>query len=152
MMQVSANGMKLIEEFEGFSAKPYRCPAGIPTIGYGATRYADDTAVKLTDPPISKAVAENLLKTQLRGYERGVERYAVRKLHQNQFDALVSFAFNVGLGNLKRSSLMRAVNQNPLDPSISYAFKRWVFAGGRLLEGLQNRRARESNLYFTPCA
>ncbi len=151
-MRVSPNGIKLIEAFEGFSAKPYPCPAGIPTIGYGATRYTDGTAVKLTDSPIDKNAAETLLKTQLRSYERAVSRYATQELNQNQFDSLVSFSFNVGLGNLKRSSLMRMVNQNPLDPSISYAFKRWVFADGKLLQGLQNRRAREAELYFTPCA
>lgn len=150
-MRVSPNGIKLIEESEGFSAKPYRCPAGIPTIGYGTTRYTDSTAVKLTDPPIDKSNAEALLKTHLRGYERGVERYAVKELNQNQFDALVSFSYNVGLGNLRRSRLMRTVNRNPQDPSISDMFKRWVFADGKLLQGLQKRRAREANLYFTPC-
>ena len=151
-MRVSTDCIRLIAEFEGFSAKPYCCPPGSPTIGYGATRYTDGTAVELTDPAIDKTAAEALLKTQLRGYEQGVERYAVRELNQNQFDALVSFAFNVGLGNLKRSSLMRTVNRNPQDPSISDMFKRWVFADGKLLQGLQNRRAEEAELYFTPCA
>ncbi|MEH0008016.1 MAG: lysozyme [Flavobacteriales bacterium] len=142
----------MIENFEGFSANPYCCPGGVPTIGYGATHYGDGRRVKLSDPPIANAAADALLKMQLRGYESGLERYLVQELNQNQFDALVSFAYNMGLGNLKRSTLMRKVNRNPTDPQISDAFKRWIFADGKLLEGLEKRRAREAELYFTPCA
>ena len=78
-------------------------------------------------------------------------RYVLTALNQNQFDALVSFAYNVGIANLKASTLLRLVNQDPDQKPIADEFKRWVYAAGHRLKGLVHRRSREAQLYLTPC-
>ncbi len=148
-MRISQKGIDLIKHFEGFRAKPYLCPARIPTIGYGATYYADGTKVRITDNPISKEDAEALLRDHLKHYEKAVDRYTRDDITQEQFDALVSFAYNLGVSALRRSTLLKKVNQNPKDKNIDYQFSRWVRANGRVLKGLQKRRKAESKLYFS---
>ena len=148
---ISQSGLAGIARFEGFRAKAYRCPAGVPTIGYGATHYLGGLPVCLEDPPICEADARALLKAQLHPYEQAVTRYVLKALNQNQFDALVSFAYNVGIANLKASTLLRLVNQDPDQKPIADEFKRWVYAAGHRLKGLEHRRSREAQLYFTPC-
>jgi lysozyme len=81
-------------------------------------------------------------------YERGVNRYVTSNINENQFSALVSFAYNCGLGALKSSTLLKRVNANPNDENISYQFSRWNKAGGRVLKGLTKRRIDEDKLYF----
>lgn len=147
-MRTSKAGIDLIKKFEGFRARPYLCPAGIPTIGWGNTTYPNGQKVKLSDPPITEAFANELLSDILLKFERGVIGLVKSKINQNQFDALVSFAFNSGLGNLTRSTLLKKVNVNPIDPTIRSEFLRWNKSGGKVLAGLTRRREAEANLYF----
>ncbi len=148
-MKTSQAGLDLIKTYEGLELKPYICPAGVPTIGYGATYYPSGEKVTMTDPSISKEFAENILKEMVVKYEQGVERYVQLEINQNQFDALVSFAYNLGLGALKSSTLLKKVNANPNDHDIENQFNRWVKAGGRKLAGLIKRRQEEASLYFS---
>ncbi len=109
-MKTSDKGLALIKSFEGFSARPYLCPAGVPTIGYGATYYPDGRRVTMQDKPVTEADATAMLRSMLASYEAGVSRYVLVPLTQGQFDALVSFAYNLGLSALKSSTLLRLVN------------------------------------------
>lgn len=148
-MKTSIKGLELIKRYEGFEEKPYLCPAGVPTIGYGATYYPNtNNKVKLNDKNITESYAELLLQDMLGHYERGVMRYVTSKLSAYQFDALVSFTYNVGLGAFKSSTLLKRINANPCDKDIIYQFSRWNKGGGRVLKGLTKRRESESNLYF----
>ena len=145
--QSSAKGINLIKKYEGLSLKPYKCPAGIPTIGYGATYYASGIKVKLTDKPITEHQASVMLIMMLKHYEIAVDSYTRDDITQGQFDALVSFAYNCGLGNLKSSTLLKKVNANPNDPTIRQEFLKWNKGGGKVLAGLTKRRTEEADLY-----
>lgn len=146
---ISKKGKDLIKKYEGFRAKPYLCPAKVPTIGYGATYYPDGRKVKLTDSAISEGFATNLLEVMLTPYEKAVDSFCRDDISQNQFDALVSFAYNLGITALKNSTLLKKVNANPNDKTIKNEFLKWVNAGGKKLQGLVNRRTEESELYFS---
>lgn len=148
-MRISERGIALLKHFEGFEAKPYLCSAGVPTIGYGSTYYEDGARVKLSDSYISKERAEALLEKMLSHYEAGVDSMTRDDITQNQYDALVCFAYNVGLTNFRTSTLLKRVNNNPDDPDITKQFMRWTRAGGRIIKGLINRRRLESQLYFS---
>jgi len=148
-MRTGYNGIELIKKYEGFRSKPYLCPAGVPTIGYGATYYPGGRNVTMNDDAITKERAEDLLRDMLTSYENGVNRYVKVSLSQNQFDALVSFAYNLGNGALQKSTLLKKVNLDPCDSDITNQFNRWVRAGGRVLKGLQKRRKDEAELYFS---
>ena len=141
-------GIELIKRFEGFRAAPYRCPANVPTIGYGNTYYPDGKKVTLQDTPITEARATELLLILLDSFEKSVDSFCRDDINQNQFDALVSFCYNVGAGNLKSSTLLKKVNVNPSDPTIAAEFMRWNKAGGKTLPGLVRRREAEAELYF----
>jgi lysozyme len=144
-------GIDLIKSFEGFKSKPYKCSAGVPTIGYGATFYPiTNKKVSLQDKEISELEAVELLHNMLIGYEKSVDTFCRDDINQNQFDALVSFAYNLGSNSLKTSTLLKKVNLNPNDESIKLEFMKWVKAGGKTLKGLVRRREAEANLYFTP--
>ena len=149
--QIGVKGLNLIKKYEGFKASPYRCPAGIPTIGYGATYYPDGRKVKLTDKPITTREADTMLLNMLKHYEQGVDSFTTDKVNQNQFDALVSIAYNIGLQALKGSTLIRKVNLDPNDKTIKNEFMRWTKANGKVLDGLINRRKEEAELYGTIC-
>lgn len=148
-MKVSNKGLEVIKKHEGFRNKPYLCPAGVPTIGYGNTYYPDGSKVKMTDKPLSKDIADVLLRLVVEDFEECVNKYVKSDINQNQFDALVSFAYNLGCGNLKKSTLLKKVNANPYDITISNEFAKWDKAGGRRLRGLTIRRHDEAVLYFT---
>jgi lysozyme len=146
-MKISKNGIDLITKFEGFKSRPYLCPSGIPTIGYGNTYYPDGMKVKISDPPVNENQANELLKSILSKFESGVNQCLIKSINQNQFDALVSFAFNIGMGNFKKSTLLKKVNINPVDPTIKNEFLRWNKSGGKVLNGLIRRRESEYSLY-----
>lgn len=146
--KISNKGIDLIKSFEGFSSKPYKCPAGIPTIGYGATFYTDGKKVTMSDTPITEEKAVELLKDMLVKFEQYVDSYCVDTVSQNQFDALVSFCYNVGPANLKSSTLLKKVNINPNDVTIEDEFMKWTKGGGKTLPGLVRRREAEAKLYF----
>jgi lysozyme len=149
--KTSNKGIDLIKSFEGFKSKPYKCSAGVPTIGYGATFYpSTNEKVTLKDKEISELQAVELLQNMLTGYEKSVDSFCRDDINQNQFDALVSFAYNLGSNSLKNSTLLKKVNLNPNDESIKLEFMKWVKAGGQTLKGLVRRREAEATLYFTP--
>ena len=141
-------GIEIIKSFEGFRSAPYKCPAGIPTIGYGATFYPGGKKVTMADATITEARGTELLQSMLVSFEQYVDSYCRDDINQNQFDALVSFAYNLGPANLKSSTLLKKVNANPEDESIRLEFMKWVKAGGKTLKGLVRRREAEANLYF----
>ncbi len=146
----SNKGLDLIKSFEGLKLKPYACPAGIPTIGYGNTFYENGKKVTLTDAPINESRADDLLAHILIRFEQYVDSYCIDTINQHQFDALVSFCYNVGPANLKVSTLLKKVNANPNDPTISAEFMKWTKAGGKTLKGLVRRRTAEAELYCLP--
>lgn len=148
-MRLDKKGLDLIAEFEGLSLKPYLCSAKVPTIGYGSTFYENGTKVKLTDAPITKQRAEQLLKNTADKFAEKVAILITKPVTQNQFNALVSFAFNVGVSALKVSTLLKLVNNNPNDGNIAKEFLRWNKVNKLPNKGLTNRRIKESSLYFT---
>jgi lysozyme len=143
------NGINLIKQFEGFSSKPYLCPAKICTIAYGATFYPNGKKVTMNDKPVTEAEGVELLKSMLSKFEQYVDSYTTDSITQNQFDALVSFCYNLGPANLKSSTLLKKVNANPNDETIKDEFLKWSKAGGRKLAGLVKRREAEAALYFS---
>jgi lysozyme len=146
--KVSKDALQLIKKFEGFCAQPYLCSANVPTIGYGATFYEDGKKVQINDPAINEERATQLLLNVLKIFEKHVDSYTRDDITQYQFDALVCFAYNVGVGALKSSTLLKLVNKNPNDPLIKSEFLKWNKAAGRPLKGLTNRRIAEAELYF----
>ncbi len=147
-MEISKKGLDLIKEFEGFSSKPYRCPAGVATIGYGTTYYSNGTHVKMSDKAISKKKATQMLRYQVDSiYGAAVNRYTKVELTQSQFDALTSFAYNLGNGALRSSTLLRKLNEGKYTRA-SKEFLKWNRAGGKVLKGLTRRRKAESNLFL----
>jgi len=147
--KIGLKGLELIKSFEGLKLSVYLCPALIPTVGYGNTYYPNGQKVKLTDPPITKEKAEELLKFLLVTYEKAVDSFCRDDISQSQFDALVSFAYNLGTSALQKSTLIKKVNANPKDPTIKAEFLKWNKANGKVLAGLTKRRQAEANLYFS---
>lgn len=168
-MTVSDKGLLFTGTWEGLRLKPYLCSAGVPTIGYGSTFYENGVKVTLKDKPITQQRALKLLKFHMSQFAQTVDSYTTDKVSQHQFDSLVDFAYNAGLGALKASTLLKKVNINPNDPTIPKEFAKWVYGGDgsrngvdddgdgsvdepgekQRLNGLANRRAAESRLYTT---
>lgn len=144
---IGAKGLSLIKQFEGLLLKPYKCPAGIPTIGYGATYYPNGLRVTMSDKAITEGQASTMLMNMLKTYEKSVDSFCRDDINQNQFDALCAFAYNVGVNALKNSTLLKKVNNNPQDVTIRNEFLKWNKANGRALKGLTNRRIAEADLY-----
>jgi lysozyme len=147
-MNITKETLDLIKEYEGLKLQPYICSAGKATIGYGNTYYEDGFPVKISDPPITKNQAELLFLTLIDQFKAKITKLIIQDLTDNQFGALLSFAYNVGIGNFRRSTLLKKVNVNPEDPSIADEFLKWNKAGGKILNGLKRRRRAEVNLYF----
>ena len=148
-MRLDAKGYELIKGFEGLSLKPYLCSAKVPTIGYGNTFYTNGIKVTMSDAPITKEKANEMLKVIADSFALKVSKIVPNNLTQNQFNALVSFAFNLGVQALSNSTLLRLVKINPNDGNIAKEFLRWNKAGGKVIDGLTKRRIKESALYFT---
>jgi len=148
-MKLSDKGYELIKRFEGYSDRPYKCPAGISTIGYGNTYYPNGTKVKITDKQITKEYANEILAHTADEFAEDVLKLVKSKITVNQLNALTSFAYNVGVANLQKSTLLKLVNINPNDGNIAKEFLKWNKANGKVLNGLTNRRIAESALYFT---
>jgi len=148
-MRLNQTGYDLIKQFEGLVLKPYLCSANVPTIGYGNTFYENGVKVKMSDAPITKQRAEELLKINADRFASKVANLLKKPVTQNQFNALVSFAYNVGSGALASSTLLKLVNINPNDGNIAKEFLKWNKGGGKVIDGLTKRRIKESALYFT---
>jgi len=147
--KLSQKGVDLIKQFEGLSLVPYICAGGINTIGSASTYNPNGKKVTLNDSKLTPQQAEELLKNTLSTYEKAVDSFCRDDISQPQFDALVSFAYNVGTGNLQKSTLIKKVNANPKDVTIADEFLKWNKSAGRVLAGLTRRRQAEANLYFS---
>lgn len=136
----------LCRRFEGCRLRPYLCPAGVPTIGYGSTRYLDGRAVQLTDPPITRAQAERLLLvTVRRTYLPAVLTLCPGVTDARRLAALIDFTYNLGSGSLRASTLRRKVNAGHW-AAVPAELRKWVRGGGRVLPGLVARRDAEAVL------
>ena len=141
-LSTSKKGIELIKAHEGFRTDAYLCPGNVWTIGYGHTRSV------APGMKISSAKAIELLKQDLVRFEDAVNKYVTVPLTQNQFDALVSFTFNVGIGGFTSSTLLRKLNEGNYQ-SAANQFKYWVNAGARKLPGLVRRRQEEKELFLS---
>lgn len=143
-MNISEKGLNAIKKFEGCRLTAYQDVKGVWTIGYGHTGdvYYGET--------ITQAEADSLFRQDIQKFVNGVNSLlGSTKVNQNQFDALVSFAYNCGLSALKNSTLLKKVKANPNDETIFKEFNKWVYSGGKFVQGLANRRLAESELYFS---
>lgn len=140
-MQISSNGIKLIQSFEGCELTAYRDPAGVLTIGWGHTKGVTEGET------ITQTEANNLLKGDLKDFVDGVNSLVKVNLNQNQFDALVSFAYNVGLSALESSTLLSLLNHGDYKGAAN-EFPKWNHAGGEVLDGLTKRRLAEQTLFL----
>lgn len=141
-MTISQVGIELIKSHEGLRTKAYMCPANVLTIGYGHTRNVFPNQV------ITLKEAERLLKEDLRRFENAINKHVTVSLNQNQFDALVSFTFNVGANAFRNSTLLRLLNNQDYYGA-AFQFDRWVNGGGGRLPGLVRRREEERKLFMT---
>lgn len=148
MRQVNQDTINLLHSFEGLKLNAYLCPARVWTIGYGNTRYENGQPVRQGDVITKQRANELFANIVNREFVPAVSRMVKVPLNDNQFGALVSFAYNIGTGALGRSTLLRMINANPNNPAIRAEFLKWNRAGGRVLNGLTRRREAESNLYF----
>ena len=147
-LTVSKEGIALIKRYEGYKTTPYRCAAGKITVGYG---HVIGNGLQLPDEwnrNFSMEEVDGILRDDLNRFERGVERYCPVKLTQGQFDALVSFSFNLGLGVLQRSTLRQKINRG--DADAAKVILKYNMAGGRILKGLTRRRIAEYRLFTAP--
>jgi lysozyme len=155
---LSEKGAKIIRGYEGLVLQPYRDSAGIPTTGFGSTRWENGKPVTMNDMPITHDRAMQLFnfEAQAKAYvlAQALQHYSV-VLNQNQFDALVSFSYNVGIAGLLASTLFRLIKKDPNDPEIKAAFLMWVkitLPGTKkkvVSNGLVQRREKEIELYFS---
>lgn len=146
-MKLNKAGKDLIKSFEGLKLVAYKCSANKDTIGYGNTFYEDGSPVKPGDR-ITKERADSLFELIVSNFTEKVRKEIKTILTDNQFSAIVSLAYNIGIGNLQKSTLLKKVNFNPNDPSIRAEFMKWNKAGGKVLAGLTRRREAEAKLYF----
>lgn len=145
MRHITQQGLNLICKFEGFSPIIYKCPAGYPTIGYGHL-ITEANKEQFLDG-VDELEALDLLRVDVAHAERAVSRLITAPLTNNQFDALVSFTFNLGAAALQRSTLRRKINRGD-EEGIPAEFSKWVWANGRKLTGLIKRRAAEASLFI----
>jgi len=144
-MRMSADGLALVKEFEGLRLKAYKCPAAVWTIGYGHTSSAGAPIVT-PELVITKDEAEETLKRDMTQYEDGVRKLVKVGITQGQFDALVDFAYNAGVGRLSESTLLKKVNAEKFD-EVPAEFMKWTKGGGKELPGLVRRRRAEVKLW-----
>lgn len=157
-MNVSALAIATIKHYEGVRFKPYLCPARLHTVGVGHVMYPDQAKLPLDqrssvmlkpedNRQFTQEEVDGILRHDLDRFERGVERFCPVPLTQGQFDALVSFAFNVGLGTLQRSTLRQKILRGDMEGAAEELMK-YCMAGGKILKGLQNRRNDERALFL----
>lgn len=141
-MHISERGLNLIKQFEGFSAKAYKCPAGVWTIGYGHTKNVKP------DDLITQYQASELLRFDVLSSEGVINRLVTKTLNQAQFDACVSFVFNVGSGNFQKSTLLKKINAGDYIGAAN-EFPKWVYANKKKFAGLVKRRQAEKDLFLS---
>lgn len=147
-MRINEQGINILHHFEGCRLEAYKCPAGVWTIGWGNTFYENGEKVKAGEK-ITQQRADELFLFILNNFSNQVRASLKQPIGTNRFNALLSFAYNVGIGNLRRSTLLKKVNINPTDETIRDEFMKWTRAGGKVLNGLIRRRKAEADLYFS---
>ncbi len=140
-MKISNNGLDLIKHFEGLVLKAYKCPAGVWTIGYGHTKDVQP------GDEWSESTADHMLEVEMEEYEGYINDSVTAPINQDQFDALVSWVYNLGGGNLKASTMLKVLNAGQYE-EVPAQMMRWNKAGGKVLEGLTRRRQAEANLFM----
>ena len=139
-MKISEQGLDLIKTFEGLELEAYRCAAGVWTIGYGHTKGVE-RGMKIDANTANEMLAEELIE-----YEGYINKYVTASLEQHQFDAMVSWVYNLGGGNLQASTLLKVLNAEDYD-GVPAQLMRWNKAGGKVLEGLTRRRQAEADMF-----
>lgn len=142
------SGQQFLTSVEGVRYKAYKDTGGVWTIGRGITYYEDGSKVKAGDT-ITKEREQKLFQITLNAYVNNVNKNVKKSLTQNQFNALVSFCYNIGITAFNKSTLLKRVNANPHNPDIRNQFMRWVYDNGKKVPGLVNRRKKEADLYFS---
>lgn len=150
MRPVNKAGTDLIKSFEGLFLKPYLDPIKIPTIGYGTIKYPNGKDVTMQDRTITEAEATEYLMFEVEEKARNVEKMTKVPLNDNEYAALVSFAYNVGWPALEKSTLMKLLNAGSDRTAVADQFLRWDKAGGKVLPGLTRRRQAERSLFLQP--
>jgi len=146
-MRVNEAALTIIKSFEGFSSDPYLDPIGIPTIGFGSIWTINGDRISMDHPCVNKEQATKLLQREVRHVEAAIRRLIKAELTENMFSAVASLAYNIGTGNLQRSTLRIKLNRGRyLDAADE--FPKWRKAGGRVLKGLVRRRIAERNLFI----
>lgn len=140
----------MIKSFEGLRLKPYLDSVNIPTIGYGTIKYPSGKAVTMQDPDITEDQATEYLLHEIELKSSAVESYVKVPLNDNEYAALVSFAYNVGSGALQGSTLLKMLNANSDRQAVADQFLRWNKAGGKEIAGLTRRRQAERSLFLQP--
>ncbi|WP_348814071.1 lysozyme [Flavobacterium maritimum] len=149
-------GSLFLQQREGFSSVPYLCSSGVPTIGFGNTFYPDGRRVTMKDKPITRAYAVEIFNMVVAQFENDVNSLVKSSVTQNQYNAILSFAYNVGTDidvdtiaeGLGDSTLLKLINANPSDPNIAKEFAKWNKSNGKVSNGLISRRQLEAELYF----
>lgn len=148
MRQINQDGLDLIISFEGLKLSPYLDSVGVATIGYGTIMYPNGTAVTMDDPTITQDQATEYLQFEVNEKAAKVESYVTVDINDNQFAALVSFAYNLGLGSLHGSTLLKLLNSGADINTVAAEFPKWDKAGGQVLPGLLRRRTFEQALFL----
>lgn len=148
-MNINSQTRALIRRFEGCRLTAYQCSAKVWTIGFGATRFEDGSSVKQGDI-ITQERADKLFIILLDQFATQLRPLINQQLNDNRFGALLSFAYNAGIGAFRNSTLRKLVNANPNNPAIRTEFMKWTRANNQVLKGLVTRRQAEADLYFTP--
>jgi lysozyme len=146
-MKPSKNCIDLIKTFEGFSDRAYLCPASKWTIGYGATFYPNGKLVTAKDPQITREKAIEMLTLMVGKFADQVAKLIKVEISQNQFDALVSLSYNIGIGNFRNSTLLRKLNLKENNAVLSAEINKWNRANGHIMAGLTRRRKAEAELF-----
>lgn len=151
MVTISEKGLAVIEHYEGFRDKPYLDVAGVPTIGFGTTRYPDGRKVTMSDSPVTEAEARAYLRHHITtqvipAVTDLVDTYSY--MSQDMLDAVLSWTYNLGSGNLRSSTLRKKLRARDWFGAAD-EFLKWIYAGGQIQNGLRSRRATERHLFLT---
>jgi len=146
-MKCSQELFDLLKSQEGFRSNPYLDSVGVPTIGYGFTHYPSGQKVTMQDAPMTQERADEILAQIVMPYEEEVSKMVTVEINQHQFNALVDFAYNLGVGSLKSSTLMKKLDAGDM-AGAAKEFERWNMAGGHVLAGLTKRRLAEEHMFL----
>ena len=146
-MNINEAGLSIIKYYEGWSSRPYKCPAGIATIGYGSTWDINGEKVNMNHKKVTKEQGEALLLRELRHVDHAIKKLVKAELTENMYSSLASIIYNIGSGNFQRSTLRMKLNRGWYEAAADECPK-WRRAGGRILKGLVKRRAKERELFL----